>query len=130
MVEELRRHAVAGRLDLDELEARAEAAYGAKTVGELVAVLHDLPRERRPRGRATRFARATWHLPAAGTVSGAATTAVVAHFDGGFRGPFDGVAAVPLWVTVALGGILAATIVVDRVGSAVRVTRRPRRAGS
>jgi len=44
---ELRRHAGAGRLSVDELEQRLEHALGARTRGELEAVMTDLPRERR-----------------------------------------------------------------------------------
>jgi hypothetical protein len=47
-------------------------------------------------------------VPAYGTVCAAGTTVVVALADGGFRGAFDGVAAVPFWATLACGGLLAA----------------------
>jgi Domain of unknown function (DUF1707) len=54
VVERLRVHAGEGRLDLSELEQRIEAAYGAKTRGELAELLADLPepsrRRARPRG--------------------------------------------------------------------------------
>ena len=40
---ELREHAVAGRLSTDELEERLQAAYSARTVGELEALRRDLP---------------------------------------------------------------------------------------
>jgi hypothetical protein len=39
----LRDHAVAGRLTPEELDERLDAAYAARTVGELDALLHDLP---------------------------------------------------------------------------------------
>lgn len=42
-VSELREHGAAGRLDVEELEQRVGAAYGARTLGELRAVLSDLP---------------------------------------------------------------------------------------
>ena len=42
-VEELRRHAAVGRLDVDELEQRVEAAFGARTRDELAALQDDLP---------------------------------------------------------------------------------------
>ena len=42
VVEELSRHAAQGRLDMDELEERLGAVYGAKTAPELVAVLAGL----------------------------------------------------------------------------------------
>ncbi len=40
---ELRDHAVAGRLDTDELEERLQAAYAARTTGELAELRRDLP---------------------------------------------------------------------------------------
>ena len=43
----LRGHAVAGRLTLEELDERTGRALGARTLGELDALLSDLPRERR-----------------------------------------------------------------------------------
>jgi hypothetical protein len=42
--EEIREHFAAGRLDDDELGDRVQAAYDARTVGEIQAVLADLPR--------------------------------------------------------------------------------------
>ena len=44
VVDRLRTHAGEGRLELDELEHRVEAALSARTRGELNALLHDLPR--------------------------------------------------------------------------------------
>jgi hypothetical protein len=43
VVEHLRRHMSEGRLALDEFEERAARAYGARTAGELVPLLSDLP---------------------------------------------------------------------------------------
>jgi hypothetical protein len=43
VVEQLRGHAAAGRLDVDELGERIEAAYAAKTDEQLARVGHDLP---------------------------------------------------------------------------------------
>jgi hypothetical protein len=43
----LREHGAAGRLDVDELEQRVGAAYGARTRGDLAALLEDLPAEPR-----------------------------------------------------------------------------------
>jgi hypothetical protein len=43
VVERLRIHAGDGRLELPELEQRIERAYGARTRGELRALLADLP---------------------------------------------------------------------------------------
>lgn len=39
----LRDHAAAGRLTTEELGERLDAAYAARTVGELAALAHDLP---------------------------------------------------------------------------------------
>jgi len=43
VVARLREHGAAGRLDVGELEERIGAAYAAKTRGELVWLLEDLP---------------------------------------------------------------------------------------
>jgi hypothetical protein len=40
---ELRVHALAGRIDTDELEDRVQSAYRARTLGELDALRRDLP---------------------------------------------------------------------------------------
>ena len=47
VVDQLRIHAGEGRLELDELEERIDAALKARTRGELVALMRDLPRMRR-----------------------------------------------------------------------------------
>ncbi len=43
LVAELNEHAVDGRLDTEDLEQRVEAAYAARTTGELDALRRDLP---------------------------------------------------------------------------------------
>lgn len=43
LADELRSHAVAGRIDTDELEERLQGAYAARTLGELDALRRDLP---------------------------------------------------------------------------------------
>jgi hypothetical protein len=43
LIDELNEHSVAGRLDTDELERRVQAAYSARTTGELDALRSDLP---------------------------------------------------------------------------------------
>lgn len=43
LVDELNEHAVAGRLDTDELEERLQSAYAARTTTELDALRRDLP---------------------------------------------------------------------------------------
>jgi hypothetical protein len=45
----LRTAAIEGRLEPDELDARLEAAFAARTRGELVPLTADLPRRRRGR---------------------------------------------------------------------------------
>src|SRR5688572_7588700 len=46
-VDLLRDHATAGRITVEELDERCTAALGARTRGELAAILRDLPREDR-----------------------------------------------------------------------------------
>ena len=43
LIAELNEHSVAGRIDTDELERRVQAAYAARTTGELDALRSDLP---------------------------------------------------------------------------------------
>ena len=43
LIDELEEHAVAGRLDTEELERRVTSAYAATTTGELDALRGDLP---------------------------------------------------------------------------------------
>lgn len=43
LITELNEHAVAGRLDTDELEQRLQSAYAARTTDELDALRQDLP---------------------------------------------------------------------------------------
>jgi hypothetical protein len=45
LVEQLQRHAVAGRLSMDEYAERVDRVLVARTHGELSAVVHDLPIE-------------------------------------------------------------------------------------
>jgi hypothetical protein len=54
VVELLRGHAIAGRLDADELEERLERAYAARYGAELQAVLAELPTEPERRHRPAR----------------------------------------------------------------------------
>jgi hypothetical protein len=61
VAEALRRHHVDGRLDTEELQERLERCYAARTTGELVPLLADLPAEREA-GRAPR-ARSPWPVP-------------------------------------------------------------------
>jgi Domain of unknown function (DUF1707) len=54
VVEALRGHAAAGRLDTDELDERLGAAYGARVRADLLLLLADLPAPTTPRPRASR----------------------------------------------------------------------------
>src|SRR5687768_13325219 len=58
VVARLREHAAAGRLDVDELEGRVGAAYGARTRGDLAALVADLPAAMRRATSPARPARA------------------------------------------------------------------------
>lgn len=70
VVDLLGEHHVAGRLDQDEFAERMQAAYAAKTLGDLAGLMRDLPRTepeerstpegRTPRERAMRHAFASW----------------------------------------------------------------------
>ena len=61
----LRDHAVAGRLTTEEFDARAGRALAARTLGDLDALMADLPRERR---RESTPARAVALLLAEGAI--------------------------------------------------------------
>ncbi len=54
VAERLRKAAVEGRLDTDELEERLETALSARTYGQLEPLLRDLPSRRRPRSARSR----------------------------------------------------------------------------
>jgi DUF1707 SHOCT-like domain len=55
VAERLRNAAVEGRLLAEELEHRLEAAFAARTYGELSALISDLPREQHPDRRRPRI---------------------------------------------------------------------------
>ena len=61
-----------GRLTQDELDARAEQVWGARTRGDLAAVSYDLPRPRRRRRAPLYFARpwALWRRARRGATRG------------------------------------------------------------
>jgi hypothetical protein len=54
VVDRLRTHAAEGRLEVEELEQRIEAALSARTHGDLAEVESDLPRLHSPRARRRR----------------------------------------------------------------------------
>jgi hypothetical protein len=73
-VDALRDHAAAGRLDGDELDERLEVALSAQTLGELRALVVDLPgaalrlgphsaRRERSHARGMIYANAWWAVP-------------------------------------------------------------------
>jgi hypothetical protein len=73
-VDALRDHAAAGRLEADELDERLETALGARTLGELRALVADLPgasplfgprpaRRERSHARGMIYATAWWAVP-------------------------------------------------------------------
>ncbi|MDQ2894847.1 MAG: DUF1707 domain-containing protein, partial [Actinomycetota bacterium] len=58
LITELNGHTVAGRLSTDELEERLQAAYAARTTGELEDLRRDLPASPERRGADSRAHRA------------------------------------------------------------------------
>lgn len=54
VAERLRKAAVEGRLDTEELEERLGTALSARTYGQLEPLLRDLPSRRRPRSHSSR----------------------------------------------------------------------------
>jgi hypothetical protein len=103
VAEALRRHHLDGRLDTDELQERLERCYGARTGGELAALLADLPGEERPSPP-----HAPGGLPAGAVIAGVvlvalvlATVGTIGH--GHHPGPFPFL-AVLLLLKLAWGG--------------------------
>ena len=91
LIDELREHALAGRLTSDELEERVGGAYGATTRGELDALRADLPvssrsvklalvkRKGQLRRRLRRRQAARWGSPRSAWASGCSpATAITA----------------------------------------------------
>jgi hypothetical protein len=73
VVDQLREHCAAGRISMDEFEARLEETYAARTYRELAWVTRELPRlERRARFAHLNLGR---HLALNGTVGGVALVA-------------------------------------------------------
>ena len=76
-VAQLRRHAAAGRLTVEELDERSERAYTARTLSDLAALVADLPAAPTPApvdapppalsggGPGVRFFTYEWHEPVA-----------------------------------------------------------------
>jgi hypothetical protein len=100
LVDELNEHAVAGRLDTDELEARLESAYAARTTAELDALRRDLPVT--PRQTALSHAQRRSHLTRrmlqeAGGSLGAFIVATVIWAASGAHGQFW-----PVWILIVV----------------------------
>jgi Domain of unknown function (DUF1707)/2TM domain len=53
----LREHAAQGRLTVDELDQRLDRVFAARTLGELVPIVGDLPAPERPRAPQPRRSR-------------------------------------------------------------------------
>ena len=84
VVDELRRHAGEGRLDLDELEQRLEAALSARTQSDLEPLLADLPGPRPGRARMTLTRAVAPGSVAAALLPLAAAAAIIAWAPHGF----------------------------------------------
>lgn len=63
VAEVLRQAAGEGRIDLEELDERLEATYGAKTYADLVPLTSDLPALRKPDGEEAVAPRRVWQPP-------------------------------------------------------------------
>jgi hypothetical protein len=113
-------HVGSGRLDLAEFEQRIDAAYRARTRGELAAVVADLPEQPRPPRAAARPARsrvmaaawAPWLL--AGTISMVVWS--VTSIAAGALLYFWPIWVIGPWGAVLLMGTLAATAAVPACG--------------
>jgi hypothetical protein len=86
----LRRHHLDGRLDTDELQARLEACYAARTDAELTPLLADLPDERRAAGPRPR--RGPWPPALAVVLLVLLTIATVGAVAHGHPGPLPFIA--------------------------------------
>jgi len=107
VVDQLREHCAAGRISMDEFEARLEEAYAARTYRELAWVTRELPRlERRPRFAHLSVGR---HVAATSAVG---SVALLAHSELG------------LIVAAATAGLSAATIAVQHRLHLRRIRRR------
>lgn len=98
MVDELNEHTVAGRLSAEDLEQRLQAAYGARTKGELDALRDDLPASPRQAAldRAARRAHLTRRLiQESGSSLGVFVVCAAIWLIDGAHGQFW-----PIWVLV------------------------------
>jgi Flp pilus assembly protein TadB len=100
-VAELREHFTAGRLTADELEDRTRDAFGARTVGDLARLLHDLP------VAGTRLpARSARHTGRPGLPAAVVVALVVLALVLLLALPTGGRALLPLLVGVALAVVI------------------------
>ncbi len=99
---ELRRHAAEGRLTPQEFDQRLDAAYAARTLGDLDDLLADLPTKLPvPRSPAREIARRQLaHRAGAGAITVLACVAI--WLASGASGTFW-----PAWVLIAWGLVLA-----------------------
>jgi hypothetical protein len=100
LVDELNEHAVAGRLDTDELEDRLKSAYSARTTAELDALRRDLPVTPRQTALAhaqRRSALTRRMLQQAGGSLGAFVICTIIWAASGAHGQFW-----PVWVLIAV----------------------------
>ena len=100
LIAELNEHAVAGRLSTDELEERVQAAYAARTTGDLDAVRRDLPLTSREAAlsHAQRRAQLTRRLvQETGGTLGLFVVCTAVWFASGASGQFW-----PVWVLVVV----------------------------
>ncbi|HKG04392.1 MAG TPA: DUF1707 domain-containing protein [Conexibacter sp.] len=115
----LRDHAAAGRLTPEELDERLDVAYAARTVGELDALVHDLPAEagrplsaRRPARSAQREAARSRLLHAIGVAVLVSVAATAIWLATGADGPFW-----PKWL-ILIGAIRVAFSAWSELGPA------------
>jgi hypothetical protein len=100
LADELREHAVAGRLEIDELEDRLQAAYAARTTTELDALRRDLPPSTRQvalRHRARRSHLTRRMIQETGGSAGAFVVATGVWLASGAHGQFW-----PVWILLVV----------------------------
>ncbi|HZE06126.1 MAG TPA: DUF1707 domain-containing protein, partial [Solirubrobacteraceae bacterium] len=105
LIAELNEHAVAGRLSTEELEERLQAAYAARTTGELDALRRDLPVTDRQAAIAHAARRAQLSRRLVQETGGSLTAFVVCTaiwLATGAHGQFW-----PVWVLIAVVATLA-----------------------
>jgi uncharacterized membrane protein YccC len=121
-VAQLREHYGAGRISSDELDERSDAAFGARTVAELQALLADLPALPAPpprRGHDAGLEAAKRRvLQSAGTFALVVVACVAIWLATGADGSFW-----PIWV-ILFGGIRVAFVAWGKLGPGSGERRR------